>query len=274
MLIPQFFTNVLKIRTDRAQRISLLIIVVITLVTFSTSAQQRPKAILVDEFGEVCSEFLMSRIDNLMAQLSNNPSAIAIVIFHGRKDTEGRNQFLLRYISVLYPMMRGFDRSRMRFLEAETRDNQQIQFWLVPPGAEQPGFSPYKSPTYTEPTLFDRAWIGFNRREGQLDIYRDGFLNLGCSFSPNRGRFAKALQDTSDLDAFLLVYTTRENRSHGVKLASFALNDLVVNYRVPRKRVRSIYGGIRKKPEIELWLVPRGQKPPRLDLSKPPIQDF
>jgi hypothetical protein len=36
----------------------------------------------------------------------------------------------------------------------------------------------------------------------------------------------------------------------------------VNNYKVPRNRLKTIYDGNREEPEIELWFVPKGNKPP------------
>ncbi len=273
MLLSQFFIDDLKNRAVLLRGIRLVLAVLLVFISIG-NGQEPPKPLLVDEVGEVCSEDLMARMDNFMVQLNTNPTAKGVVIFHGRNDTHGRNQLLSRYISTRYPAMRGFDSSRLRLLEGETREEQMIQFWIVPAGAKELVYKPYGAASYSESILFDRAWVGFNRWAGSLDIYSDGFYDLGCDFPPNRALFAKIVRENPHLDAFLIVYTSPENRSRGVRLASFALNDLVGNFKVPRKRIRAINGGTRKEPEIELWLIPRGQRPPRPDSSKPPINDF
>jgi len=245
-------------------------------LTAFSFGQDTVAPVLLDEFSEVCSEDLMARMDNLFIQLANNPSARAVVILHGRQDMEGRSQELSRYISTVYPNRRRYDASRLNVLRGASQEKQLVQFWVVPPGTEDPRPEKAFVPNdYAQSTLFDRARTDFHRWDGTLDIYNDGFLDLGCDFSPNRGLFAKILKENKTLSAFLIVYTAeKRNAGRGVRIASFALNDLVKNFGVPRSRVRAIYGGARKEPEIEFWLVPRGQRPPPARRNLPPVRSF
>jgi hypothetical protein len=140
----------------------------------------------------------------------------------------------------------------------------QIQFWIVPAGADVPKpEKEFAEQKITSTTLFDKNWADFNRDYGKLDIYSNGFLDLGCEFSPNVREFAKMLISNPELTGYLVIYTKfGKGIKHGNQVASFAVNDLVRNYSAPRNRLKTIYGGNRDEPEIELWLVPKGDKPP------------
>jgi len=247
----------------------------IVLFTAATVLAQKPKPVLVDEFGEVCSEDLMARMDNFFIELNKDSTSQEIVTFHGREDMEGRNVKLWRYISDIYPQLRIRDLSRLTFIRGENRHQQLIQFWISPPGVEKTQIMLYAPQRhYPEPRLFDRAWVDIHRWYGQTDIYSDGFLDLGCDFSPNRELFAKILRENKHLNAFLIVYTKKSDRKLGRKIATFALIDLVGNYKVPRSAIRAIYGGTRKEPEVEFWLVPKGKEVAKARPNVAPIRDF
>lgn len=240
-------------------------IILFLLSVNSVLGQEIPRASLVDEFGRACSEDLMARMDNFFIQLNNNPDAQGFILFYGASDAEGRNLKFVNYMTRFYPIRR-FDGSRLTTVRGESRAEQLVQFWIVPRGATPPKpEKPFIPDRYTRTTLFDRSWIGFQRWSGGLEIYDDGFFDLGCNFSPNERAFANILKANSNLHAYLMIYTETDKKSvYGLRLASFALNQFVKEYRVERSRVRAVYGGKRKKAEIEFWFVPKGeQSPPR-----------
>ncbi|HQZ98254.1 MAG TPA: hypothetical protein PLP21_18185 [Pyrinomonadaceae bacterium] len=248
--------------------------VALLVLAINAFPQKSLEAIPVDEFGEVCSEDLMARMDNFLNQINNNPTARGVVIFHGRTDTEGRNQKLADYIARR-PTRPGIELPRLPIIRGENRSKQFIQFWLVPAGAPEPKPDrPHLPNAYTETSLFDRSPVGFHRWEGVLDIYDDGFYDLGCNFSPNKDVFAEILNANRNVNAVLIVYTDAETRKDGLKLASWAINDLVKNHKVSRSRVRAIFGGLRKEAEIEFWLVPKGKPNPAARPNLDPIRSF
>lgn len=249
------------------------VFVVLFILVVQVFPQQKPQPILVDEFGENCSEDVMARIDSLLIQM-NNLTAKGVVLFHGRTDSEGRNLKLADYIAR-YPTRPAVLLPELPIVRGENRNEQFIQFWLVPDGAESPKPDrPFVPNAYTETTLFDRSPVGFHRWTGTLDIYHDGFYENGCNFSPNRSVFADILSDNKDLNAYLIVYTDSETRKDGLKLASWALIDLVKNSKVPRSRVRAIYGGTREESEIEFWLVPKGHPSPAARPNLKPVRSY
>ena len=48
--------------------------------------QEKPKAELIDEFGNITCEDLIARQDNLIALLQNDPTAVGYVVIYGKKD--------------------------------------------------------------------------------------------------------------------------------------------------------------------------------------------
>jgi hypothetical protein len=243
--------------------VTLLVLFAVQLV-FS---QEAPKAILIDEFGKICSEDFMARYDNFLIQLQNAPTAKGYFIFYGDRNVEGRNVNYINAFRAWYPAIHRFDASKLIVLRGDDRDEMHVQLWVVPAGAEPPKpDKDYVRATIVETVLYDRNWADFyNGIEGKgpLEIYSNGFFDLGCEFAPNVGGFAKTLFENTELIGYLITYTKfGRGVMRGTQVGQFAINALVKNYKVPRKRLKLIYGGNRKEPEIELWLVPKDQKPP------------
>lgn len=239
------------------------------LVTFgmfsAVLAQEQPKAVLIDEFGDECSESVMSRRDNFLYQVGHNPNSSGFILFYGDRDSEGRNVKLAQYLASFDSLARKHASSTIKLVRGKNVGNLLVQFWLVPSGADEPQPDQlFVENQYSKTTRFDRSWADFNNWSGKLDIYSDGFYDLGCDFRPNRELFAKAIRENKDLNGYLIVYTGfGKGADRGKRIATFAVNDLVRNYGVRRARLTAIYGGGREEPEIEFWLVPKGDLLPR-----------
>lgn len=228
-------------------------------------SQEPPKAVLIDEFGKLCSEDFMARADQFYIHLQNDPNAIGYIVFRGDRKFEGRNIYWVSAMTVWYPQTMRRDLSKFVLVRGENQDDMKVQFWLVPAGATPPKpDKEFKPSKITETTHFDRNWADFYWDEsGRAQIYSIGFFDLGCEFPPNVGQFARVLLSDKSLTGYVMVYTApNRGTKRGNMVGRFAVNDLVKTHKVPRNRVKMIYGGSRGKPEIELWFVPKGQKPP------------
>lgn len=276
MLYDQYFFDDLKnhagscsecaIPHDGPRKMKRFASLIILLFAFSSFAQEETKkAIQVDEFGVQCSEEAMARIDNFFLRMSKVPGSTGLILFYGAHDAEGRNKKLAIYLATVYPGQRKYDTTRLALVRGANEDKLKVQFWVVPPGAIAPRPErPFLEDKYASTTLFDHSWADLNRWSGSLDIYSDGYYDLGCDFSPNRGVFAKVLKENKTLDGYLIVYTEfGKGAARGRRITDFAIRDLVKVYKVPRNRLTGVYGGNREKPEIEFWLVPRGQAKPK-----------
>jgi hypothetical protein len=225
--------------------------------------QENPQAQLIDEFGKACNEEFLAKSDAFLVGLNNDPTATGFIIFYGDKLYEGRN---LNYIRAFdsYISIRKFDKTRILILRGENQGEMKTQFWIVPAGASPPKpETEFIESKIIKTTLFDKNWADFNRDFGKLDIYSDGFDDLGCEFSPNRKGFAGKINSNPELTGYLVIYTKfGRGKAHADKIASFALRELIREFKISRNRLKIIYGGNRKEPEIEFWLAPKGSNPP------------
>lgn len=117
---------------------------VILFVSFQICfGQEKPTAILVDEFSILpCDEFL-ARNDAFFATLQNNPDSQGYAVVSGSSDELHRK---IRYELLIkgYIAARKFDDSRIILVRGGETENFSIRFWRVPSGAEKPDFKETK----------------------------------------------------------------------------------------------------------------------------------
>lgn len=217
------------------------------------NSQEPPKAVLVDEFGILCSEELMARYDYFVGKLATHPSSKGLLILYGDRTSEGRNLSLYQYVNSFYPQVRQFKNLNLEFVRGIDQAETKVQFWIIPAGAGDPRpIETYKPLPVTSTTRYE----------------------LGCDFAPNNVGFVDLLKKNRSLTGFLVIYTEfGKGKSHGDRVAKFAINKLLKNFRISRTRIKTIYGGNRINPEIELWLVPDGHPLPELRPDREPTSN-
>lgn len=245
--------------------LSTLLLTVVAVV--SVSAQHLASSRLYRDFGKVCNEEVQAVMDGFLGELRAFENSKGYIVFHGDRNAEGRNVYYIGYMLKYYPASRKIDESKLILLRGEDREKMSVQFWIVPAGGQAPNVEKeFTAPIINETSLYDRNWADFyNGIEGKGPrmIYQPGFFELGCEFPPNAGGFAQVLLENPDLTGYVITYTKfGRGAKRGNAVSQFAVNELVRDYKVPRKRLKMIYGGNRTEPEIEFWLLPKGGKPP------------
>jgi hypothetical protein len=232
------------------------------------AAQESPKAVLIEEVGETCSEYLMAVFDAFRVELDNHPTSEGLVVVHGDRSTEGRSRAYVRWLDS-YRTSRAIDKSRFPVVRAADREDLKIEFWRIPSGAERPHFETFSPKDWTKGTqMFDRSWAEFYRDEGELEIFSNSFFDLGCQFWPDTSTYSMILSANPSLTGILVVYAKAgAGKRTADRLSQFARNYLIRRHRVPPSRIKTLYGGERENGEIEFWLVPPGGEPPTLTID-------
>lgn len=249
-----------------------LFIWVVLIFSFQTHfGQEIPKAALFDEFRGICSEEFMARYDGYIVSLYKDPNSMGYILFYGDESAEGTN---LNYINAVknYTNLRRYDSARIVVIRGANQAETKIQFWLVPAGANPPNPEiKFATKEISTTTRFDKNWADFYKDfDGKTVIYSDGFYDLGCGFAPNLNAFSETLLSNPNLTGYLVLYTEfGKGAKRAKQVAAVAITDLVKNHKIPRSRLKTIYGGNREEPEIELWFVPKGEKPP---IPKPDLK--
>lgn len=235
---------------------TVLLLLAISLTAFS---QEKPEAQLIDEFGRICSEDLMARYDGFLIRLQNDPSAAGYIVLHGENSQEGSNILYADFLTKIYPERRGYASERIVFVRGENLDALKTLFWIVPAGAEPPDVENLFEPKKTVSSeRFQKTAAEIFKYDSGEDFI-NGFYELGCDFAPNFKDFTKKLLENEKLKGYLIIHA-KKNKAE--KIEKIARKNLTGIYKVPKNRLKIIYGEKLEDPEIELWLVPEGEKPP------------
>lgn len=219
--------------------------------------QEKPKAELIDTLENLfCSEDNRARLDNFLLKIWNAPGAKGHILGYGDAALPGR-------FSTYHGLFRGhirfrrFPADKIEFSRGANRGAMIFQFWLVPPGAETPKpEKEYDFERIASPTLYDKSFITSISRE-RVAFGADAAFEP-CDFGLNLEEFAGQLKRDSNLNARLVAYSdSRKGKIFAENVLRLSVEKLVSEHKIPRRRLRAIYGGKRAEREMELWLVPQ-----------------
>ncbi len=244
-------------------------------VQISFGQNNQKEAVLFSELREgYCSETLVHELDTFLLELHNTSSAKGHIIFQGKNAQEGKN---IKYFATLKSHIthRNFDPSRIEYFRDEDTEQMIMQFWIVPQGAAAPKLEKeFVRQKIDSTTRFDIGWADWHKWNGsEWTIYSYSFVNWGCDIDLNMKAFAETLNSQSNLTGYLVVYPKfGKGKRQAKKVTDFAVKELTQQYKVSKSKLKTIYGGNRQEPELELWFVPDGNKPP-LSTSDKIIKD-
>lgn len=127
MIAQQFFCRAIAMKKK--------IPAIILFLAFSCFAQEKPKAILIDEFGKITCEDLLARSDHLGFKVREVPANRAVVIIYGSKDLEARADATAEFIhrALIGRYNNDFN---VTVIRSHVRTDLGGQFWSIPPGIE------------------------------------------------------------------------------------------------------------------------------------------
>lgn len=97
---------------------------------------------LMDEFGRVTNEDIQSRLDYLMATLSEHPKVQGFAFVYGGRNARGKDIEARKRLFANHFRFRGFDGGRITLVNAGYREDISTEVWLVPPGVAVPETKP------------------------------------------------------------------------------------------------------------------------------------
>lgn len=133
----------------------------------ATIVRAQPKRTLVGrEFDTCCScsfDDQKARLDNLAVELQNDPTTTTYVFgYAGRRSNAGQANKLLTRARDYLVSQRGIDQSRIVIVNGGYREEDCVELWVVPRGAELPRPRPTVQPSEVRPALESRP-----RRHGR-----------------------------------------------------------------------------------------------------------
>lgn len=115
----------------------LSIIIVVLGSASALIAQDKPVAILVDEFEVLSCDHMLGRLDTYFQEMRNEPESTGVIVTFGPASRKHRIAFQ-QSVFEKQAKWRQLDVGRFQFLRANSEDKIFSQFWRVPPGASPP----------------------------------------------------------------------------------------------------------------------------------------
>jgi hypothetical protein len=221
------------------------------LIISAVAIGQAPAARMTDEFrtrGNNCEEGL-ARLDAFLTELHNDPGASGVIAVYG--DTAAKGAGRIRELQLRrYTHFRNFDLTRLIFILGAPRLSGTTQFWLVPPGAEQPAIEP--APVFTEP----RPKLPYMHSAR----YVDGLPECDAS-GYDVDDYARLLNVEPKARARIVIReSSRPNFNRELKELTAALTKNGIS----RNRIVAIYKYVRPNRLLEgteLWVIPLRRGP-------------
>ena len=215
----------------------LLIFLVSSLVCFG---QEKSEANLVDRFGDLSCEDILSRIDYFMYLLSEDPKAQGYVVIYPEKDSIKRALRFERLINgSIYS--RRFDKSRIILIRNKEDDAAMVELWKVPFGAEKPFF-------------VEEKWVDVPIEKRKPFIFGSVFVDEVCpTFIPEN--YANLIKENPNLRGHIVVFNKSKKEAQ-IEMKEW-LKIFTEEYKVPRNRLKIFFGRNEGMPDVEFWIVPR-----------------
>lgn len=114
-------------------RILFLLLVVMSSIAFAQT-EKKPEAIKFAEFAAATNDFVKKKIEAFYIELENKPNSQGYIINYGTdKQIALREQQIRQSITFLK-----YDSPRVTIVRGGFWKNIKTEFWIVPPGAENP----------------------------------------------------------------------------------------------------------------------------------------
>lgn len=244
MPCDKYLIDDLKDRADMMRRICLALIFAVSLFA-TTVGQETPKAVLVDEFGDLPCGDLLARLDHFYVELFNNPGSTGFVTIANSPEGRRDSVFRQRWIE-LYTRFRRFDSTRLKIVRSSNESEIQIRFWVLPSGAVEPNVDIDRS--YEIPHTIERPFIfGFEELYGQVECSKNSVDVFGNFLAANPiSRANLVFRDP--------LTSAARRRSETV------VSELVVNHGIARDRIRIFIvkptKPVGQEPITEFWYLP------------------
>ena len=225
-------------------RVLFLLLVVLSSVAFAQT-EETPKAVKFEEFEKATNGYVKMKMDYFYTELNNNPQSDGYIINYG---TDREITIREKQIRVAINW-RKYDASRVTIVRGGFRDGVKTEFWMVPPGAENP------APNSTGEKIDEFGKTPDDDLRARLQSFYGSLANNPNSkgFILIYGSPKVIASQTARLQKFI------ENYKFNSSLLTFKDAGFDKGVRTEFWRLPS---QIKNKLKTEIWIVPPGAKPP------------
>ena len=233
--------------------------------------QPVPATRVFDEFGALGHCSLTARLDNFAIQLENTPNSTGLIVSYGPEgEGPGSGRSTLPRLKDYLVNARGLADGRIKTVYGGRNDvltEPKIQLWVVPAGETLPRPQKYETNIDTFKGMFFEQ-----ETEDFMDVYyeyEEEGMGPGIGL-PVDASFADMLQQQKKAVPYVVIYNGEAAVPGAARrLAVGQIEDLKAQ-KVDVGRIKTIFGGVRKKTTVQLWLAGPNDPPPVADAGPEP----
>ena len=250
-------------------RVALLLSFLAILPAF---AAEEPTSIRrFDEFGALGHCDLTARLDNFAIQLQHETAAVGHIVAYGpESDGLGTGRHFLKLMKGYLVEARGLPKRRVNTIYAGRNQvlyEPRIELWIAPPGVSAP------EPTRFETNIdtFKGKFITEEANDFIDVVWEDEEDGMGPGISlTTDSAIADMLQQQKKAIVYIATYNGEDAVPGSSRRMAARKIEAFKEHKIDVSRVKTIFGGVRKKTEIELWITAPGDPPPVKDAGPEP----
>lgn len=223
-----------------------------------------------DEFSKASHCDLTARLDNFAIQLQHEPDSVGHIVAYGPEgEGLGTGKHFLALLKDYLLNMRGLPDRRVKTIFAGRNQvlyEPKIELWVTPRGASAP-----------EPPKFETNIDTFRGRFTTEEAYDfvdilwegEGEMGPGIGLTTDAA-IADMLQQQKKAITYIVTYNGEDAVPGSSRRMAARKLEALKGHKVDVSRIKTIFGGVRKKTMIELWITAAGDPPPVKDAGPEP----
>lgn len=249
----------LKALLMKAQAIFKVAACLLFLATLPDYARAQESQIIgdpLDTYGDIDCELAEARLDNFAVSLSMNPDSKGYIVVYGGRKLPGRTLPHLWWTKDYLSSIRGIDPRRIIIIRGPDKNELEVVLWIAPKGAAPPEIDKPSSVSRDDdlPVKFDEGGMDISFFRG-TELYPEAYL---CPLRELSFKgFADAVRAKSDSMAYVITYTAFGKGAQRARMVNEHIRNVLVKNRLNAQRIKTVYGGHRETPSVELWIVPK-----------------
>jgi len=249
------------------------VVILMVFMGFAAAAQAHGLVITptkFDEFGNIGHCDLGARLDNFAIALQQEPQTVGHIIAYGPEgDGPGTGKFALKLIKDYLLEARGLPKRRVITIYAGRNEplyQPKIQLWITPKGAAAPNPASFETTIETFKGLFVE-----DETADYIDVIAEAEdMGPGIGLSIDAA-FADLLKQQKTAVPYIVIYNGEAAVPGSAQRAAERQLEGLKRHKVDVSRIKTIFGGVRKKTLLQLWLTAPGDPPPVKDAGPEPL---
>lgn len=258
----------------KLRRLFFTFLLLLAAFQFCFSQEDKQKLVLLNSFTKPVCEELLVNLESFTSLINNDSNSIGYIVIYGGLNSF-ENNFYKRYINYRLKLWK-LNANRFSVITAKGEDELKVDFWISKDGGK-PKVSEedfrYDLPQTKRRYLFVEESGEIVNVNGKPSFVGD--CSACCIESLDLDLLSKFLESNPKFNAHIIIYnkTTSKRATKFIKVISDAA---VIDYKIPRKRLRITYGGNKEgiyvwnknMSSLWVWLVPNSIKKTKLSSNK------